>query len=47
MSTLMEMKNINKSFGRNKVLEDVNLLLNSSEVLALFRRKWSRQIHSY
>ena len=35
MSTLLEMKNINKSFGSNKVLENVNLQLYSGEVLAL------------
>lgn len=35
MSTLLEMKNINKSFGSNKVLEDVNVTLHSGEVLAL------------
>lgn len=35
MGTLLEMKNINKSFGSNKVLEHVNLQLNSGEVLAL------------
>lgn len=35
MSILLEMKNINKSFGSNKVLEDVSLKLNAGEVLAL------------
>lgn len=35
MSTLLEMKQINKSFGSNKVLENVNVILDSGEVLAL------------
>lgn len=35
MSTLMEMKKINKSFGNNKVLNDVNVSLQAGEVLAL------------
>lgn len=35
MGTLLEMKNINKSFGSNKVVEDVNVTLHSGEVLAL------------
>ena len=35
MNALMEMKNINKSFGSNRVLENVNVSLYSGEVLAL------------
>lgn len=35
MSTLLEMKHINKSFGSNLVLQDVSLTLHTGEVLAL------------
>ena len=35
MSTLLEMKSINKSFGSNRVLENVNVALLAGEVLAL------------
>lgn len=35
MGTLLEMKHINKSFGSNLVLQDVNLELKEGEVLAL------------
>lgn len=35
MSILMQMSNINKSFGSNKVLENVNVTLHPGEVLAL------------
>lgn len=35
MSTLLEMKHINKSFGSNLVLQDVSLTLHAGEVLAL------------
>ena len=35
MSTLLEMKSINKSFGSNRVLENVNVAILAGEVLAL------------
>lgn len=35
MGILLEMKNINKSFGSNLVLQDVSLELHEGEVLAL------------
>lgn len=41
----IEMKNISKSFGNNRVLESIDLVLNSGEVHALMGGEWRRQIN--
>ena len=43
MNALMEMKNINKSFGSNRVLEKCKCFIVFRGSSCITRRKWSRK----
>ena len=43
METILEIKNLTKFFGKNKVVDSVNLEVKAGEIFGFLRTKWSTE----
>lgn len=43
---MLEVKNLEKSFGNKKAVENISFVVKEKNIFGLLRKKWSRKIYN-